>query len=557
MTINLAPTPAHISGPTWQTTEDGFWHLPEKTLGWGVINWLFQYVRSPGGDFAGDAFLPTDEQARFLLWWYAVDDNGRFVYRSGTLRRMKGAGKDPLAAAMALAELCGPVAFGGWDDNGEPIGIPRHAAWVQLAAVSFEQSKNTLSLFPIMISAALKADYGLDVNKTIIYSAAGGRIEAVTSSPASMEGNRPTFVIQNEIQEWIEANTGHAMAGVIEGNVKKSPGGICRTLSICNAHVPGRDSVGERYYDAHQLVLAGQAVDVGNLYDSLEAPSTTPVSDIPSANEDPDGFLEGVSKLREGLEVARGDAIWLDLDTIIDSILDVRNPVTESRRKFLNQVNASEDSWIAPYEWDSCSDPELGLSPGDTVTLGFDGSKSNDHTALVACRVDDGALFLLGHWNPEQYGGQVPRDLVDATVRSAFTRYNVVAFRADVKEFEAYVDAWSRDYGKKLTVKASPASPVAFDMRGQVKNFALDCERFQDAVVEREILHDGNPLLRRHVLNAVRHPTTYDSISIRKVSRDSSRKIDAAVCAVLAFGARHDVLMSTKNKKKGAVILRA
>jgi hypothetical protein len=556
MTTKISPTPPHISGPTWETTEDGFWHLPEHTLGWGVINWLFQYVRSPGGDFAGENFLPTDEQARFLLWWYAVDEHGKFIYRSGTLRRMKGAGKDPLAAAMALAELCGPVAFGGWDREGNPIGVPRHAAWVQVAAVSQEQTKNTLSLFPIMISKELKTTYALDINKTIIYSEAGGRIEAVTSSPASMEGNRPTFVIQNEIQEWVEQNTGHAMAGVIEGNVKKSPGGICRTLSICNAHVPGRDSVGERYYDAHQLVLAGQAVDVRNLYDSIEAPSTTPVSEIPSAAEDPEGFREGLSRLREGLEVARGDAIWLDIDTIIDSILDVRNPVTESRRKFLNQVNASEDSWIAPYEWDSCADSELGLSPGDTVTLGFDGSKSNDHTALVACRVDDGALFLIGHWNPELYGGQVPRDLVDAAVRSAFTRYKVVAFRADVKEFEAYVDAWSRDFGKKLLVKASPASPVAFDMRGQVKNFALDCERFADAVVERELLHDGNPLLRRHVLNAVRHPTTYDSISIRKVSRDSSRKIDAAVCAVLAFGARHDYLMSTKNKKKGAVILR-
>ena len=32
---------------------------------------------------------------------------GEFVYRNGTFRRLKGHGKDPLAAAMALVELSG------------------------------------------------------------------------------------------------------------------------------------------------------------------------------------------------------------------------------------------------------------------------------------------------------------------------------------------------------------------------------------------------------------------------------------------------------------------
>ena len=80
------------------------------------------------------------------------------------------------------------------------------------------------------------------------------------------------------------------------------------------------------------------------------------------------------------------------------SVLDVKNPITESRRKFLNHVTASEDSWIATYEWDRCFRPEV-LGPGEKITLGFDGS-SNDWTAFVACRVSDGALFLLKHWNP-------------------------------------------------------------------------------------------------------------------------------------------------------------
>src|SRR5699024_10491028 len=176
-------------GPTWARNTDGSWHLPENTLGWGVINWWGKYVKSPGGDHAGEAFMPTLEQARFTLWWYAVDDEGNYTFREGLFRRLKGHGKDPFAAALSLAELCGPVAFSHFDESGNPVGKARHAAWVTVAAVSQDQTKNTFSLFPTMISKELKSDYGLDVNRFIIYSEAGGRLEAATTSPGSMEGN--------------------------------------------------------------------------------------------------------------------------------------------------------------------------------------------------------------------------------------------------------------------------------------------------------------------------------------------------------------------------------
>lgn len=553
---DLLPAPSHIVGPTWRRKREGGWWLPSKnrTLGDAVINWLMEYVNQPAGPRAGQPFMPTFEQARFIFWWYAIDENGRFVYRSGLLRRLKGWGKDPLVAALSLAELCGPVAFGGWDDAGNPIAVPRASAWIQIAAVSQDQTRNTFTLFPAMASAKMREEFGVELNKTIIYTRAGGMIEGVTSSPLALEGKRPTFVVKNETQWWIDSNDGHAMSEVIAGNVDKAAYGGCRSLSICNAHVPGQDSDAERDYDAHQAVMAGEAIDTGFLYDALEAPAGTPISEIPSPTEDPDGFEAGVQQLREGLEIARGDADWLDLDTIIASILDVRRPISESRRKFLNQINASEDSWIAPHEWDACQ-ADVQLEAGDRIALAFDGSKSSDHTALVACRIEDGAIFPIRTWNPERYGGEVPRDDVDAMVDWVFGRYEVVAFRADVKEFESYIDSWSRKYKKNLIVNATPGNPVAFDMRGQTKKFALDCEKFLDAVLEGEVIHNGDALLRTHVLNAHRHPTNFDAISIRKASKDSDRKIDAAVCAVLAYGARQEVLMSKKNRsKKGAVL---
>lgn len=540
-------TPSHFIGPTWQRDEAGGFITPEYSLGWDIINWMVSYLRQPGGDHGGEAFLPTFEQARFLVWWYAVDERGRSLNRQGLLRRMKGWGKDPLVAAMSLAELCGPVAFSHFD-SGKPVGKPRSSAWVQIAAVSQDQTRNTFTLFRAMASDKLREEFGLEVHKTIIYSRDGGMVEGVTSSPLALEGKRPTFVVKNETQWWLDNNDGHTMSEVIAGNVDKIK--ECRSLAICNAHVPGQDSDAERDYQYYQAVEAGTAIDTRFLYDALEAPADTPLSEIPPPGDDPEGHEAGLKALRVGLEIARGDSVWLDLDQIIDSVLDIRRPVTESRRKFLNQINAAEDSWIAPHEWNDL-DIAPKLEKDDVITLGFDGSKSNDYTALVACRVDDGSIHLIRIWNPDNYGGEVPREDVDATVHSVFERYKVVAFRADVKEFESYVDQWGAKWKRQLKVHASPGKPVAFDMRGNLKRFSLDCERFLDAVLERELTHDKSAGLKQAVLNAHRNPTNYDTIGIRKASKDSSRKIDAAVCAVLAYGARSDYLMSKYNRRRG------
>lgn len=75
-------------GPTWQTNTSGEWILPERTLGWQVIAWIETWVN----DGAGGRFKLTPEQRRFLLWWYALDERGRFTFRKGILQRLKGWG---------------------------------------------------------------------------------------------------------------------------------------------------------------------------------------------------------------------------------------------------------------------------------------------------------------------------------------------------------------------------------------------------------------------------------------------------------------------------------
>jgi len=47
--------------------------LPERTLGWTVLEWTVEYLRQPDGPEAGQPWRFTPEQVRIVLWWYAVD----------------------------------------------------------------------------------------------------------------------------------------------------------------------------------------------------------------------------------------------------------------------------------------------------------------------------------------------------------------------------------------------------------------------------------------------------------------------------------------------------
>lgn len=496
----------------------------EDTLAEQILEWQLTYLRQPDGPDAGEPWRMTSEQLRFVTWWYAVDHLGRFVYRRAAFRRMKGHGKDPLAAALAATEFVGPCRYGGRDAAGRPVAIPHSAPWVQVAAVSMDQTRNTMTLFPGMFSDDAIDDYGIDIGRTILYSRGGGRIESVTSSPRALEGGRPSMVIMNETHHWLANNEGVEMARAIARNLAKSRDGSARSLAITNAHNPGEGSVAEADWEAWDAIATGRSKATGYLYDSLEAPPGTVLSDRES--------------LRAGLIAARGDSTWLDVDRLIEEIYDPSTPASMSRRYYLNQLTASEDAWIAPHEWNACATTET-LQPGDIVTLGFDGAVRDDSTALVAVRVSDGHVSLLGCWErpdvaPEDW--EVDREAVDATVAASFDRYTVVGFYADPPHWMDACDRWTREYGEGLKVKASNTKPIEW-WTNRLRSMIDALARFHSAVVEKRITHDGSAVLTRHVLNA-RRRLGRSGLSISKEHPGSPRKIDAAIAATLAYEAR-------------------
>lgn len=513
------------------------WPLEKEYVLLGeLVAFTKRFLVQPDGPDAGDPWRFTNQQLRILAWWLAVNpETGRWRHRRGTIRMMKGWGKDPIAAVLALFELCGRARWNPEQQRPERVRSP----WVDIAAVSRDQTRTTMRLFPALLRDGAAAELKLDLNKEIIYRAGGGVIQAVTSNPKSLEGGRSTLTIRNEVQYWYANNEGHEMAEVIDGNLAKSRNGTARALSFCNAHVPGEDSVGEREWDAYQRIQQGLTKVDDVLYFAVEAPPGT--------------HLDNEFELRIGLMQARGDADWLDVDRLVNEIWDPRTTPSEGRRKYLNQIVAAEDAYFAPHEWNSCEDASLVLHEGEQITLGFDGSKTDDHTGLVATRVEDGAEFVLGHWDPAKHGGEIPRAEVDAAVALAFEDYDVVAFYSDLSPFESYVDAWEQEFGtvehrKGLCVAASPKHTIAWDMRSRQRDFVRAAERVHAEVLDGRLRFRPNPALTEHALNA-RRRVDRNGVGFGKETRESKRKVDLLAAMILSRLAWHDY-MSLPDKKK-------
>jgi len=541
------------------------------TLGYEVLDWISAALAAPDrADY--EPFVPYREQEDFILRWYALDPvTGRRKFNRGVLGRPRGWGKSPLLAALACVEALGPVLFDGWDADGQPVGKPWsevRTPWVQLAAVSEDQTRNTWA--PVLEMLREEAPVhdlvrGLEPMESFVALPNRGRMEQVTSSARTIKGARAVFAVLDQSEEWVASNGGVRLANTMRANAAKVGG---TTLESPNAFIPGEGSVAEESAAYWAAIREGRSRDDGLLYDHREAPADTDMTDRES--------------LIDGLRVAYGDSSkhpdgcvihedpcppgHVDLDRLVATIWDPAQDVQQSRSDFLNQITHASDSWVSQPEWAACMDLDKTLDSQDQIVLGFDGSRGRnrgkaDATALVGCRVSDGYLFEIAVW--EQPAGPAGRDWspsvieVDATVRECFERWQVVGFYADPSGWTSQVAAWEAKFGRRLKVRATQNAPIAAWPRGKDSRVIEYVERMRLAIVNEELSHDGAPALTRHVLNARRRsrPSGY---LLFKAYPDSPDKIDAAYAAVMAWKARVDALargIGKPTRRRKAVVL--
>ncbi len=519
------------------------WHGPEHdppcgstpccapSLVHGVLDWWQDYLSIPSGPHWGEPFVPTREQATYAAKWYRLDGRGRFVHRRAAKREAKGKGKSPEAAALALVEFSGPVVFDGWDADGEPVGRPHPSPWVQVAACSEDQAGNTYSaLFEMLRDSPALDEFGIDLGLTRVHRKGGpGRIEAVTASAGSREGQPVTFAVLDETHYWLPNNGGRRLAATIRRNVAKMSG---RTVETTNAFLPGEGSVAE---ETHKAAEKGEA---GLLYQATEAPWVEDLSDKRA--------------LKKALKIAYGDSTWVDLDRIVAECNDPATDPSDARRFYLNQLVKGAEQAIDPRTWADLSDAGRVVADGEQIAAGFDGSISDDATALVGC-TRDGHLFNIEVWQRPPgapHGWRIPRAEVHDAILRARERWNLGRLYCDPAKWWSEIEEWAETFGEDR--KGDPIV-VMFDTN-QPRRMAPACDRFTTAIAEGSLSHDGASVLSAHVLAMARRKVRVkdedaDGRTRYIFVKSDTRKIDAGIAAVLALEASV-TLLEPKSKPR-------
>lgn len=528
------------------TLPDG---LPKLTLGWEALRFAAEYLKHPNGIRAGQRWKYTAGQARFLLWWYALDEDGNWLFYHAARRLSKGSGKSPFAGATALTEFCGPVRLHDFDPRlpggckGRRVDMPL----VQIAATSEKQTANTMRQVRAMApkGSRIVTDFLLDPGRMQYNMLPEGTLHVITSSAASAEGAEATFVVADETEHWLPANGGPELSSTLIDNLTKSGN---RMLETANAPKPGKGSVIEETADSWLKQEEGRTRnnDRRILLDAVMAPPDTDLAD-------PDS-------VRGALEWVYADCPWANIEAMMARIYSPKSQPDDVKRKYFNWPTAAANSWADPQQWQTLSRPDLEVAAGERIAMFFDGSKSRDDTALVGCRISDGHVFTIGVWSPgNSHDGEdetptVDVEAVDARVDWAMDTYEVAAFFADVKEWESFTKVtWPQRYRDRVDLWAVPAGkspePIAWDMRSRDYDFTMAAELVEAEIRDGEFTHDGNPDLTRHVLNARRRDGRW-GISVQKETRNSSDKIDACVCLIGARMARRLVLAAKPKETR-------
>jgi len=499
------------------------WRGPElpnefPTLGFEVGSFIEAHCVIPDGDRAGEPFLLTDEMWRFLLRFYRLDPTScTFVYRRAQLIRPQGWGKGPLGAAIVIAEGKGPVLPSGWDAKGEPVGRPWATPWIQITAVSEDQTDNVWrALQPMIELGPLKTEIP-DTGLTRINLHGGGLIEPVTSSAPSRLGQRLTFALQDETHSWTHRNKMTKVADTQGRNLAKMGG---RGLETSNAWDPSEESVAQVTYES-------ASTDI--LRDRSEPPKLS---------------WENKRDRRKMMKTVYGDSViaprqpikgWIDLDRIDAAFVELaERDVNQGLRYFLNMIVAGSGTAVAVERWDQLLE-QRAPEPGERIGVGFDGSISEDCTVLVGT-TGDGFQFLIKAWtrpaNTPHW--RVPRGDVADEVHRTFATYDVGLMLCDEAKWWSEIEDWQDTYGPERVLGLPTNSE---------RRFAPMVDRWLTAIEEATLSHSDDQLLTDHVTAAqkqkarARDPEDDNRTLYVLTKPADGRKIDGAVAAVLSLAA--------------------
>lgn len=468
-----------------------------------ACQWIEDNCICAEGDWYGQPMRLRPDQQRFVYRWYEFCPQcRRWRYDEAVRGAATGDGKTGLIAALAVLEFAGPP----------QIAVP--SPNIPIAAASFEQADLLFSVAATMCGGRDQAVKEsplcgfFDVYDTEIKFADGrpGRVFRVAAVGGTNEGGLPSLFICDELHEWGDVGDRKARVHTVIGKSTKkrrTPRGPGRILNLSTAGFDRDHSLLGAMYKLGKRVERDPSVAPWLLFDWREAP---------------DGLrYERAADRERAVRAASGaaDVLW----SVRDRVNDWGKPSMpphEWIRYYANKwVDVAEESWLKdhPGAWPACQG-EWTSDPANRFVVTVDMALRRDSVAVsrIEQLPDDRFAIKSRIWQPAS--GPIDHLDVFNHVRAlaAGPGFRGVVYDPRFFELPARV---LEDEGIEV---------VQFDQT--VPRMAPACGLAYELIINRRIVHDGDPELAAHVTAAVKREQER-GFTLSKGK--SKRHIDAAI----------------------------
>lgn len=521
------------------------------TLGDLVDAWIERHCLVPDGFARGAPFKEYDWQFWITANHYRVREdaqwqpdrpllNQAFTYRRSQVVATQKTGKGPWSACITANEAVGPSVFGGWAkageafdcadfgcgcgwyfeyQPGEPKGIRHPSPLIQLTATSQEQVDNVYRPLTAMIHMG-PLKHLMKVRENFIRIVGDSddpdmdRIDAVTSSALARLGNPITFYVHDESGLYTATNK---MRKVAETQRRGAAGMGGRGIETTNPWDPAENSVAQTTFES-------TAPDIFKFY--LPPP--------PKADGTPLNYRDKRERQRIHRHNYEGSP-HVDLASIEAEAAELlAYDPAQAERFFGGRIVHGLGSWLPEGLWGPGVD--LVVPDGALVCFGFDGSDSDDFTA-IRLETLAGYRFTPTYgpdkrptiWNPAEWGGSIPRGEVHAAVDEICTRFKVQRAYCDPRDWQSEIADWALKYGEDVFVEWATYRTV--QMHDALERAVTDLTTGRST-------HDLCQITALHVGNARKVAKPGQRYLLGKPSQH--QKIDAAMADVLAHEAAAD-----------------
>lgn len=524
------------------------------TLGPQVADYIEKHCVFGPGSLEGQTAQLDSEKRMLLYRFYEVHPmdhylEGNRVFDRCAIELRKGVAKTELAAWITFCELDAeaPVRFNGFDEYGELLpGRAVKSPFIPMLATAEEQVQElAFGVLKYIVENSDRA-FAFDASLEKIVRLSDARTNAgmcvpVSNSPSTRDGARTTFQHFDEPHHLILPRERKAVETMLE-NLPKRMMESPWALYTSTAGSPGQGSVQEDVRREAELIDEGRAPNSSLFFfgrwassdnhpklDTLERRMAAISEATGPVGEWGKGQFERIAKDYDRVGCDR--AYW--------------------ERVYLNRWHRSGSG---AYDVRKLLVAQEIIPKGAFVTIGFDGARRKDATAITVTEILSGRQQLIGLWERPEDARDWETDEADvnATMEQAFKDYEVWRCYCDPPYWVETVAKWAGKWPDQVVEWwTNRPRPAAYLVRAygegidgqQIKIVGTE-QQCEDLV--RHIGHAGRKELR--ITDDEGQPLWI----LQKQDGQPQNKFDACMSAALSWQARLDAI-TEGAKPKGKV----